>query len=35
MTQVRAGVAVRLTGPDGATLWQVEADVGSGSSDRA
>ncbi|MDQ0373366.1 DUF5107 domain-containing protein [Cellulomonas humilata] len=28
MTQVRAGVAVRLTGPDGATLWQVEADSG-------
>ncbi|WP_456844755.1 DUF5107 domain-containing protein [Cellulomonas sp. P5_C6] len=28
MTQVRVGVAVRLTGPDGATLWQVEVDSG-------
>jgi tetratricopeptide (TPR) repeat protein len=28
MTQVRAGVAVRLTGPDGTTLWQVKADSG-------
>ncbi|WP_028046776.1 DUF5107 domain-containing protein [Cellulomonas sp. URHE0023] len=28
MTRVRAGVVVRVSGPDGATLWQVEADSG-------